>query len=90
MTGQPEMYLTVNDQQTIDFCQFSTIFKYTGEFCNEFWTDFPHVRFPDFIRETYPQFITVPMTYKKKDKTSYLFLDSKCSKLWEEGEKVSF
>ena len=90
VTGEPEMYLTVNDQQYAYFCQFRTIFKYTTEFCNEFWEEFPPVRVPDFVRETYPQFITVPMTYKKKDKTSYLFLDSKCSNLWKEGYKISF
>ena len=90
VTGEPQFYLTVNDQQTIDYCRFKTNFEYTSEFCHKFWTGFPPVTVPDFVTQMYPQFITIPMTYKKKDRTPYPFLDSKCSKLWAEGEKIAF
>ena len=87
MLGEPDLYLTVNDQQTEDGCQFETNFEYTKEFCNIFWTDYSPVKVPDYVRNTYPQFITFPMTYKKKEK--YLFDGSKCMKLWAEWEKMS-
>ena len=90
MTGEPQFYLTVNDQQTIDYCRFKTNFEYISEFCHKFWTGFLPVTVPDFVKPLYPQFITIPMTYKKKDRTPYPFLDSKCSKLWAEGEKIAF
>ena len=89
MTGQPQFYLTINDQQTVDSCHFKTFFEYTSEFCNKYWTGFPPVTVPDFVKHLYPQFITIPMTYKKTD-TPYPFLDSKCSKLWAEEEKIWF
>ena len=88
MTTEPEFYLTVNDQETVDFCHFRIIFEYRTTFCDTFWAGSSPVKVPDFVKQTYPQFITMPMTYKKKDKTSYLFLDSKCNKLWAEGEKL--
>ena len=88
MTGEPQFYLTVNDQQTVDSCHFKTYFKYTSEFCDKYWGGFLPVKVPEFVKH-YPQFITIPMTYKKID-TPYPFLDSKCSKVWAEGEKLWF
>ena len=90
MTTELKFYLTINDQETVDFCHFRTFFEYTTTFCDTFWAGSPPVEVPDFVKQTYPQFITMPMTYEKRDTTSYLFLDSKCGKLWEEGEKLSF
>ena len=90
ITRQPKFYLTVNDQLTVDFCNFITIFHPILKFCDKFWADFQPVKVPEYIKQAYPKFITIPMTYKEKETTHYLFLDSKCSKLWAEGEKLSF
>ena len=86
----PQFYLTINDLPHLDFCRFSTKFEYTTEFCDKFWEGFPPVMVPDFVKQLYPQFITIPMTYKINDKDRKWIDDSKCSKLWAEGEKISF
>ena len=90
ITTQPKFYLTVNDQLTVDFCNFITIFQPILKFCDKFWADFQPAEVPEYVKQAYPEFITIPMTYKEKETTHYLFLDSKCSKLWAEGEKLSF
>ena len=90
MIRQPEFYLTINDQETVDSCYFETTFEYTTTFCDKFWSELSPVEVPDFVKQLYPQFITVPMTYKKRDKNPHPFLDSKCNKLWAEGEKIWF
>ena len=97
ITTKAQFHLTINDQQHTDFCRFTTIFKYTTGFCNKFWAAFPPVKVPDFVKQSYRQFITVPMTYKEitipmkyKENDKLWFTDSKCSKLWTEGEKISF
>ena len=87
MTTEPEFYLTINDQETVDFCHFRSIFEYTTTFCEKFWADFQRVKVPDFVKHLYPEFLTIPMTYKKTD-NSYPSLESKCSQIWAEGEKL--
>ena len=90
ITEEPKMYLTINNQQTADICQFRTFFEFSTKFCDRIWAEFPPVKVPEFVKQTYPQFITIPVTYKNKDNTLYPSLDSKCSKLWAEGEKIAF
>ena len=89
ITTDPQLFLTIKDRQQIDFCFFKTKFQYTNDFCGKFWASFHPVKVPDFVRQSYPQFITIPMMYKEKENALYFFLDSKCSKLWAEGEKIS-
>ena len=90
LASRPQFYLTVNDQQFTDSCIFETAFLYTTEFCDKVWADGPAIKVPDFVERSYTQFLTMPMTYKETGNIPYRFLDSKCSKLWAEGEKLWF
>ena len=90
LASRPQFYLTINDQQFTDFCFFGTFFIHTMKFCDISWADMQQVQVPDFVEQLYPQFITMPMTYKESGDNPHVFLDSKCSKLWVEGEKISF
>ena len=73
LTTEPQLFLTVNDRQQIDFCFFKTKFQYTNEFCDKFWTSFHPVKVPGFIKQSYPQFITMPMTYTERENALYFF-----------------
>ena len=90
LVSRPQFYLTINDQQFTDSCIFETTFLYTTEFCDKVWADGPAIKVPDFVEGSYTQFLTMPMTYKETGNIPYRFLDSKCSKLWAEGEKLWF
>ena len=87
---KPAFYLTVNDQHLQDVCSLRTTFRYSWKFCDKFWTDFQPVKVPVFVKQSYPQFITMPMTYKENGQKYDFFLESKCSKLWAEEETLSF
>ena len=89
-TTEPQLYLTVNDQQQTDFCFFETKFEYTPMYCDKYWEDIQPVAVPQHVKQLYPQFITIPMMYKEKNNHPYLVLDDKCNEFWAEEQKISF
>ena len=89
MIGTPKLYLTINNQQFPDSCTFRTKFEFSMKFCDKLWADIQPVKVPDFVQKSYPQFITIPMTYEKT-KSPYVLPESKCNKLWVEGQKIGF
>ena len=81
--------LAINDLKTPDTCNFKPKFHHSYKFCDGSWGEIEPVKVSQEIKNTYPQFITVPIT--TNDESLHLrTLNNWCHKLWNSTTKLNY
>ena len=82
------VYLVIHDQNHGDTCYFEALprLDYTGKFCDEAWASIDPVKVPQYITETYPQFISMPLTYPVETLFVEVVPDDTCDRLWDQDD----
>ena len=80
---QWHLSLAVHDLKTADICDFHLTFEHSNKFCDRSWGEIEHVKVPEEIRNSYPEFITVPITTTWDESRNLRKFNNSCDKLWQ-------
>ena len=76
-------YLVINNLKNLDYCEFKVIRHFSTKFCDDTWASVEPVETPEEMKQTYPQFITIPITNTYGIDIFSATSDDRCDKLWQ-------
>ena len=69
--------------KTPDTCDFHLNFVHSTYFCEKSWNEIEPVKVPEDIENSYPQFITVPITTTWDESRNLRIFNNRCDQLWQ-------
>ena len=73
----------VHRTKTPDTCDFNLNFEHSTDFCKKSWNEIEPVKVPEDIENSYPQFITVPVTTTWDESRNLRIFNNRCDQLWQ-------